>query len=199
MISCCRMSKYLTMKTKEQRRAYEQTPRRLAARFFRQYGITREQRERVYADQNGCCAICKKSFPSKQLHTDHDHSTGRGINGYGGAFRGLLCVKCNHGLGMFDDDPQRLMVAIAYLTKSLISITKPEPMPKFCESKKPCKHCGGTQRYRSNRNCVPCFIKKERQRRENKRLANASHEIRILNSEIIDRPGCGALCFGVSL
>lgn len=152
------------MNTKEQRRAYEQTPGRLASKFFRQHGIGLAEREQVYVKQEGCCAICKKSFSSKQLHTDHDHSTGRGINGYGGAFRGLLCARCNHGLGMFDDDPQRLAVAIAYLTKSLISITQPEPVAqksKFYESKKPCLHCGGTQRYRSNRNCVPCYKAKQ--------------------------------------
>jgi hypothetical protein len=153
------------MNTKERRQAYEKTSQRKASRFFRQYGITQAQREQIYLEQNGSCAICKKSFSSKQLHTDHDHSTGRGVNGYGGAFRGLLCAKCNHGLGMFNDDPQRLAVAIEYLTKPLVSITKPEPIAskhKFYEAKKPCKHCGGTLRYRSNRNCVPCYKAKQR-------------------------------------
>ncbi|WP_409071688.1 endonuclease VII domain-containing protein [Burkholderia pseudomallei] len=65
-------------------------------------------------EQGGVCAICKRA-PSGRgiaavLHVDHDHTTG--------IVRGLLCTRCNRALGAFDDDPQRLIDAAAYLRGS---------------------------------------------------------------------------------
>lgn len=65
----------------------------------------------TYADffkvQNGCCAICKTKPTTRELDADHDHKTGNP--------RGLLCSKCNIGLGCFNDDPRRLVGALEYL------------------------------------------------------------------------------------
>lgn len=54
--------------------------------------------------QDGVCAICQAN-PAK--HTDHNHLTGQ--------IRGLLCVACNNGLGLFRDDWKLMQRAIVYL------------------------------------------------------------------------------------
>ena len=60
----------------------------------------------LLAKQDGVCATCGK--PSKEtLCVDHCHATG--------TIRGLLCRKCNIGLGCYDDDPATLVTALAYL------------------------------------------------------------------------------------
>lgn len=81
--------------------------RRLAAT-----GVTRQQFAEMLAAQSGRCAICKTDVPNGRgdWHVDHDHATGR--------VRGLLCHKCNVGLGHFNDSEELLVQAIAYLRKS---------------------------------------------------------------------------------
>ena len=70
-------------------------------------GVTRQQYLDAHHAQNGCCAICGES--SSVLRADHDHRTG--------AFRGLLCDRCNLALGCFLDDPPRLRSAATYLRR----------------------------------------------------------------------------------
>ncbi len=56
--------------------------------------------------QKGKCAICNKKSKSKMV-IDHNHKTGK--------IRGLLCIQCNSGLGMFRDSRKVLSRAIKYL------------------------------------------------------------------------------------
>lgn len=70
----------------------------------RRYGITVEHYDRMFADQNGVCAICKEAAAE---HVDHDHKTGR--------VRGLLCFNCNGALGQFRDRPDLMLNAVEYL------------------------------------------------------------------------------------
>ena len=79
--------RYRQRQTPETRRKYK-------LQFF--YGLTTDQHLKIYVDQNGCCAICRKAIPYSEIHTDHDHKTGE--------VRGLLCVRCNVGMGFIDDD-----------------------------------------------------------------------------------------------
>jgi hypothetical protein len=79
-------------------------------------GLTPEDYDRILAEQGGGCAICKTKDPGKagrgvpgKFPADHCHKTG--------ASRGLLCHRCNRGLGMFDDDPEILRAAAAYLER----------------------------------------------------------------------------------
>jgi hypothetical protein len=60
----------------------------------REYGITREEFDRLWAAQGGRCYICQRQLHSKRPAVDHDHETGE--------VRGLLCADnergCNHAL-----------------------------------------------------------------------------------------------------
>ena len=74
----------------------------------RKYGMTVEQYDTILSEQGGGCAICgRKPRPDISLHIDHDHETG--------AVRGILCFRCNNGLGDFDDDAVLLQQAVAYV------------------------------------------------------------------------------------
>ena len=80
--------------------------------WLRRYKITREDYNKIYKEQTGCCAICR-TFETgrghKYLHVDHDHETGE--------VRGLLCDLCNRGLGYFKDNCHFLRRAAHYLEK----------------------------------------------------------------------------------
>lgn len=80
-------------------------------------GFTPEDFQIALQLQKNECAICHTPFdslPSNRVHADHDHKTG--------ALRGVLCWQCNHGLGNFRDDPERLKEAIAYLASPPLSL-----------------------------------------------------------------------------
>jgi len=78
------------------------------------HGSALSDYDRLLLEQEGRCAICRTSSPggrgdATRFPFDHDHETSRP--------RGLLCYLCNLGLGAFQDDPERLQSAIAYLEK----------------------------------------------------------------------------------
>lgn len=89
------------------RARYRTNPEKYRAKGRRQrYGITPEEYRDHVVGQAGRCLICLR-VPDHDLHVDHDHATG--------AIRGLLCNKCNRGIGLLNDDPQRLVAAFRYL------------------------------------------------------------------------------------
>ena len=65
--------------------------------------------ERQLAKQGGGCALCGQPPKVRRLNVDHHHGSGE--------VRGLLCARCNRGLGWFRDDPARLYRAAAYLAR----------------------------------------------------------------------------------
>lgn len=74
------------------------------------YGIEPEDYDRMLAEQGFACAICHKPETQSKdgrFHVDHCHSTD--------VVRGLLCDRCNVGLGSFGDDPDALVRAAEYL------------------------------------------------------------------------------------
>lgn len=73
-----------------------------------------DEYQKLSEKQGHRCAICGQregsvhwSGVTKQLCVDHCHVTG--------SVRGLLCGKCNRGIGYFDDDPERVAAALRYL------------------------------------------------------------------------------------
>lgn len=75
------------------------------------YGLTQADYDRLLALQYGRCAICRTDDPGPHgcWGVDHDHVTGR--------VRGLLCDRCNVGIGCLRDDPEILMAAARYVMK----------------------------------------------------------------------------------
>lgn len=71
------------------------------------YNITISEYEKILSDQGGVCAICHEAPAGKTLHVDHDHGSGR--------IRGLLCYRCNVGIGYMKDYSDRLKRAAEYV------------------------------------------------------------------------------------
>jgi hypothetical protein len=63
---------------------------------------------RALAAQGGVCAVCRRPLVVEAAILDHDHLTGND--------RGILCGRCNSGLGFFGDQVEGLERAIGYLT-----------------------------------------------------------------------------------
>jgi hypothetical protein len=74
------------------------------------YGITLDDYISMFESQEGVCAICKELEYGKLLVVDHDHSSGR--------VRGLICYRCNNGLGSVKDSIETLVSMIDYLEKN---------------------------------------------------------------------------------
>lgn len=80
------------------------------------YGISVDEYCRLLDEQNGACAICGHVAASTfELAVDHDHSCCPGHKSCGKCVRGLLCDRCNRGLGYFGDDAVVMRAAARYL------------------------------------------------------------------------------------
>lgn len=74
------------------------------------YKMTIEEYQHMYDMQNGVCAICLKAETRVDPRTgyvvwlsiDHDHACCPGIRSCGKCVRGLLCSKCNMGVGALE-------------------------------------------------------------------------------------------------
>lgn len=77
----------------------------------RDFDITLEDYNKLFAEQEGKCPICNKhqSELKIMLSVDHNHKTGE--------IRNLLCSNCNFLLGMANDNIEILKNAIKYLEK----------------------------------------------------------------------------------
>lgn len=96
---------FLSQKDREEYR----TPKVLNQILLRSFGITLEQYNAMNEAQSGLCAICNRPPITKasRLSVDHCHETGK--------IRGLLCTRCNTGIGMLGDSIQYVESALLYL------------------------------------------------------------------------------------
>jgi hypothetical protein len=70
--------------------------------------MTRLEFDAQLQKQNNCCALCKRPFTSTNPPVlDHNHATGKN--------RGLLHLKCNCGIGFFEDNLKICKLAVRYL------------------------------------------------------------------------------------
>lgn len=115
---CNDCARLVWKKSKALRRAYnrKQNPDAHHKKDFgydlmKNYGMTLDEYTKMYDNQKGCCDCCgvHESKFKRKLHVDHNHQTGH--------VRGLLCTRCNPGLGYFEDSIEKLEMAIAYLNK----------------------------------------------------------------------------------
>lgn len=70
---------------------------------------------KIVEQQQNCCAICGDPPPYQRLVVDHDHSCCVRATSCGECLRGLLCPRCNAGLGAFKDNETIMLKAIDYL------------------------------------------------------------------------------------
>ena len=84
------------------------------ANLVKKYKITTDDYDFMLDEQGGVCAICGRRDSGRDQNehfcVDHCHNTGR--------VRGLLCHRCNVGIGHFDDDPHMVRSALEYLVKT---------------------------------------------------------------------------------
>jgi hypothetical protein len=96
---------------RKDQRGTEQLRARENRRTLALHGLAQEEWDRLIALQGNRCAVCKTTQPgghTERWHIDHDHVTGQ--------VRGLLCHRCNLGIGLLRDDPQIIMAAAQYVT-----------------------------------------------------------------------------------
>lgn len=78
-------------------------------RIKRQYGITINEYNDMLKKQDNKCAICGKELivGNEIIHIDHSHITGK--------VRGILCMKCNLQLGVYENNKELFKLMAKYL------------------------------------------------------------------------------------
>jgi|ERR1035437_443239 hypothetical protein len=97
-----------------------------ATHQFKLYGLTKDTFTSLLEKQGNICPIChcdllKLSSAGHRIsHIDHNHQCcpgGPSVKTCGKCIRGILCNKCNQGLGLMNESPTQLRQAAEYLER----------------------------------------------------------------------------------
>ena len=110
--SCGCLQKEIVADIGRSKRKYPREDRTRTYKLISKYGITEDDYIEMLEQQDFKCLICgtEADQQNRALAVDHCHETG--------VVRGLLCQKCNIGIGHFNDDIQLLAKAIQYLQET---------------------------------------------------------------------------------
>lgn len=83
----------------------------LRNRLSLRYGLTPEEKKKMFDDQNGCCAICGRHQTEikETIGVDHNHQTNQ--------VRGLLCNRCNLFVDYVEKYPNLIEPCFEYLER----------------------------------------------------------------------------------
>jgi hypothetical protein len=92
-----------------------------SAKWMNLHGLDGTQVEALLELADNKCQACSEPFSlSNPFCIDHDHECCPGVRSCGKCVRGLLCRRCNAGVGMFLNDVHRLLGAVAYLERGTL-------------------------------------------------------------------------------
>lgn len=151
-------------KGREKRKIWQQLNSEKMKKYYRKsslkfhYGITVDEYNEMFLNQNGKCAICgiEQKDIKQSLSVDHCHNTDK--------IRGLLCENCNFVLGNFNDSIENIKNAIQYLenqdkniklveeVKEKLSIIENNNEKENKNENKKCSRCGETDIKKFNKN-----------------------------------------------
>lgn len=104
------------IRRREAAKTYRDSDRGAAAKLrkrLKAYNLTEDEYYKLLDRQDGKCAVCGQ-IPDV-FHIDHDHRCCPAGESCGRCVRGLLCSRCNQGIGFLQDDFRVAYSAYAYL------------------------------------------------------------------------------------
>lgn len=108
-------AKFCSSKCQDKDRYYRNQDARREAVFKSNYGITFEERDAMYSEQEGKCLVCEAHMTwdrrkANSVHVDHCHTTGE--------VHGLLCHSCNTAAGLLGENVEIAASLVKYLAKT---------------------------------------------------------------------------------
>lgn len=91
------------------KRYWEDPEKQYAYHLQKTYGLTLSRYNEVLKKQDGKCAICgvDQSKTNRRFGVDHDQVSGR--------IRGIICGRCNRGMGYLQDNAEICESAARYI------------------------------------------------------------------------------------